>query len=238
MNLKKLVLKQLRPIGIELGKLTHPEGSCLISMGQTRVLCTASVEDKVPSFLKNTGRGWVTAEYGMLPRSTHTRQERERSRGKPNSRALEISRLIGRSLRASVNLESLGERSIILDCDVLQADGGTRCCAISGAAVALYQALEHLVGQGELPANPMHTLVAALSVGLIEGEPVVDLNYEEDSQAAVDLNVVMTGEGKLVEIQGTAEKSPFNRRELDKMLDLARLGIEELIRIQKEALRL
>ena len=238
MSAKTLVLAQLRPIKLELGKLAHPEGSCLISMGLTRVLCTATVEDKVPRFLQDTGRGWVTAEYGMLPRSTHTRQERERTRGRPNSRALEISRLIGRCLRAGVDLKSLGERTVILDCDVLQADGGTRCAAINGAAVALHQALEHLVRQGELTANPMHTMVAAVSVGLVDRKPVLDLDYGQDSQAAVDMNVVMTGEGAFVEIQGTAEQSPFDRQELDKMLDLARLGIEELIRQQRKALGL
>jgi len=238
MRRKTAAPEQLRPVGIETGKLTHPEGSCLFSMGQTRVLCTASVEDKVPAFLQEAGRGWVTAEYGMLPRSTHTRQERERTRGKPNSRALEISRLIGRCLRACVDLKSLGERTVILDCDVLQADGGTRCCAVNGAVVALYQALEHLVSEGGLQSNPMHILVAAVSVGLIEGRPALDLDYSEDSRAAVDMNVVMTDRGGFVEVQGTAEKTPFERRELDEMLELAGVGIEELVRRQREALGL
>ncbi|MBN2289300.1 MAG: ribonuclease PH [Candidatus Glassbacteria bacterium] len=238
MSLETQAIEQLRPVAIEPGILVHPEGSCLFSMGRTRVICTATVEDKVPPFLLDTGRGWVTAEYGMLPRSTHTRQVRERTRGRPDSRALEISRLVGRCLRATMDLGSLGERTVTLDCDVLQADGGTRCCAINGAAVALCQALESLVGRGELKANPMHTLVAGLSVGLVRGEPVLDLDYEKDSQAEVDMNVVMTAGGGFVEIQGAAEKSPFDRGQLDLMLELARLGIGEIIRRQREALGL
>ncbi|MFC1537751.1 ribonuclease PH [Gemmatimonadota bacterium] len=238
MSLKSIALEQLRPIEIEIGKLLHPEGSCLFSMGRTRVLCTATVEDKVPPFLQDTGKGWVTAEYGMLPRSTNTRQERERTRGKANSRALEISRLIGRSLRACVDLQALGRRTVILDCDVLQADGGTRCCAVNGAAIALHQALQQLVDQGRLPDNPMRTLAAAVSVGMVQGEPALDLDYEKDSGAGVDMNVVMNGEGRFIEIQGSAEKSTFSRGELDRLLELSGLGIEEILRRQRETLGL
>ena len=238
MSLKSLALEQLRTIEIELGKLIHPEGSCLFSMGRTRVLCTATVEEKVPPFLQDTGKGWITAEYGMLPRSTNTRQERERTRGKANSRALEISRLIGRSLRSCVDLQALGQRTVILDCDVIQADGGTRCCAINGSSIALHQALEKIVGQGQLKANPMQTMAAAVSVGIVQEEPVLDLDYDKDSRAEVDMNVVMNGEGEYIEIQGSAEKSTFTREELDRMLKLAGFGIREILQRQRETLGL
>jgi ribonuclease PH len=219
--------------------MAHAEGSCLASMGLTRVLCSATVEEKLPPFLEGAGKGgWVTAEYGMLPRSTHTRQQRERARGSANSRALEISRLIGRALRIAVDLPSLGERTVTLDCDVLQADGGTRCCAVNGAVVALHLALGKLVAGGKLAANPLKTLVAAVSVGLVDGAPRLDLDYALDSRAGVDLNVVLTAGGKLVEIQGTAEHEPFDRGQLDELLDLAGEGIDRLIAIQKEVLGL
>ena len=227
---------ELRPVEFELDYNVHAEGSCLASMGETRVLCTATVEQRVPPFLEGKGQGWVTAEYGMLPRSTHSRQQRERSRSGANSRALEISRLIGRALRIAVDLESLGERTVILDCDVIQADGGTRCCAINGAVVALYKALSRLAEQGELEPDPMTGLIAAVSVGLVDGNLVLDLDYEADSRAEVDMNVVMTASGELVEIQGTAENKPFGQSELNEMLSLARSGIEKLITIQKKVL--
>jgi len=227
---------ELRTVEFELDYNVHAEGSCLASMGETRVLCTATVEQRVPPFLEGKGQGWVTAEYGMLPRSTHSRQQRERSRSGANSRALEISRLIGRALRIAVDLESLGERTVILDCDVIQADGGTRCCAINGAVVALYKALSRLAEQGELEPDPMTGLIAAVSVGLVDGNLVLDLDYEADSRAEVDMNVVMTASGELVEIQGTAENKPFGQSELNEMLSLARRGIEKLITIQKKVL--
>ena len=228
---------ELRPVLLAPGWMAHAEGSCLAEMGLTRVLCSATVEEKLPPFLEHAGKGgWVTAEYGMLPRSTHTRQQRERSRGSANSRALEISRLIGRALRIAVDLPALGERTITLDCDVLQADGGTRCCAINGAVVALHLALGKLVGEGKLTANPLKTLVAAVSVGLVDGAPRLDLDYALDSRAEVDLNVVMTAGGRLVEVQGTAEHEPFDRSQLNELLDLAGQGIGHLIAIQKEVL--
>ena len=227
---------ELRPVEFELDCNVHAEGSCLASMGKTRVLCTATLEEKIPLFLEGLGKGWVTAEYSMLPRSTHSRQPRERSRGAANSRALEISRLIGRVLRIAVDLESLGERTIILDCDVIQADGGTRCCAINGAVVALHSALSGMVKKGELEGNPISELIAAVSVGLVDGKMVLDLDYQADSRAEVDLNVVMTEQGKLVEIQGTAESKPFAETELREMLSLARAGIEKLITWQKKVL--
>jgi len=233
---KKKVRTALRPVSFKLGYLANAEGSCLFSMGKTVVLCAATVEEKVPPFLEGKGQGWVTAEYGMLPRSTHKRQVRERSTGKPNSRALEISRLIGRALRMCIDLTTLGERTVILDCDVLQADGGTRCASVNGAVIALYQALKGLVEEGKLKSNPLHTLVAAVSVGLVDSKPVLDLDYDEDSRAEVDMNVIMTADGNLVEIQGAAEKRPFTEEELKEMLDLARKGIGKLINMQKKAL--
>jgi ribonuclease PH len=202
---------QLRPLVIERNFTRHAEGSVLIRMGDTQVLCTASVEENVPPFLRGKGQGWVTAEYGMLPRSTHTRSAREAAKGKQSGRTQEIQRLIGRSLRAVVDLKALGERQITLDCDVLQADGGTRCASITGAWVALYEACEKLVAAGKLPENPVRDHVAAISVGIYKGTPVLDLDYPEDSDCDTDMNVVMTGSGGIVELQGTAEGEPFTR---------------------------
>lgn len=226
---------ELRPVRITRSYLKHPEGSVLIEMGDTAVICTASVEEKVPPFLKGESRGWVTAEYSMLPRSTGVRNLRE-SRGRVNARNLEIQRLIGRSLRSVVDLKGLGERTILLDCDVIQADGGTRTAAISGSFVALFEALLFLQGKGLIEKIPLLDYLAAVSVGLIQGAPQLDLSFVEDSAAEVDLNVVMTGAGELVEIQGTAEKGTFNRDQLDQFLDLASLGIEALVVKQREAL--
>ncbi|MBW7997040.1 MAG: ribonuclease PH [Candidatus Glassbacteria bacterium] len=227
---------ELRTTRFDAGVSIHAEGSCLAVMGDTRVLCMATIEDGVPPFLDGKGRGWVTAEYGMLPRSTNTRQPRERSRSGAGGRVLEISRLIGRSLRMTVDLEALGERTVTLDCDVIQADGGTRCCAINGAMVALYLALERLVQAGDLPANPCKRLVSAVSVGLVDGSPVLDLDYAADSNAEVDMNVVMTDDGGLVEVQGTAEKEPMSREDLDRLLELTSAGIKTIVELQKEVL--
>ena len=229
---------QLRSVTLERGFARHAEGSVLVSFGHTRVLCTASVDNKVPGFLRGKGEGWVTAEYGMLPRSTHTRSDREAARGKQGGRTLEIQRLIGRTLRACVDRGALGERTITLDCDVLQADGGTRTAAITGACVAVHDALEGLVRAGKLPANPMRDFVAAVSVGIYQGQPVLDLDYPEDSDCETDMNVVMTGSGGFVEVQGTAEGSPFSRAELDALLELAGAGIARLVTEQKQALGL
>jgi len=227
---------QLRPVRITRGFTKHAEGSVLIEFGDTHVLCTASVEDSVPGFLRGQGRGWLTAEYGMLPRSTHTRSGREAARGKQSGRTQEIQRLIGRSLRAVVDLEALGERQIIIDCDVLQADGGTRTASITGACVAVMDALNGLVAQGALAANPMRELVAAISVGVYDGHPVLDLDYPEDSACDTDMNVVMTASGHFVEVQGTAEGAAFDRPTLDALLDLAADGIARLNEIQRHAL--
>ncbi|MEB3188167.1 MAG: ribonuclease PH [bacterium] len=227
---------ELRPVRIERGFTRHAEGSVLVSFGDTRVLCTASLEERVPPFLKGSGKGWVTAEYAMLPRSTHTRSSRESSTGKVGGRTHEIQRLIGRSLRGVIDLQSLGERQIILDCDVLQADGGTRTAAITGAWVALHDALRVGVERGILPRMPELGPLAAISVGIVAGTPCLDLCYEEDSQAETDLNVVATGAGTYVEVQGTAEGAPFDRRQFDALLDLADRGIATLIRHQQEAL--
>jgi ribonuclease PH len=227
---------QLRPVTITRGFTRHAEGSVLIGFGDTRVLCTASVEESVPSFLRGKGQGWLTAEYGMLPRSTHTRSAREAARGKQSGRTLEIQRLIGRSLRAVVDLGALGERQIIVDCDVLQADGGTRTASITGACVAVHDALEGLVSSGRLASNPMRQLVAAVSVGIVDGVPVLDLDYEEDSSCDTDMNVVMTAAGGFIEIQGTAEGTPFDRFELDALLALAEQGIRELVQLQRTAI--
>ena len=229
---------ELRPIRITRGFTRHAEGSVLIEFGETRVLCTASVEESVPPFLRGKGQGWLTAEYGMLPRSTHTRSPREAAKGKQSGRTQEIQRLIGRSLRAVVDMHALGERQITIDCDVLQADGGTRTAAITGACVAVHDALEGLVRAGKLPANPMRDFVAAVSVGIYQGQPVLDLDYPEDSDCETDMNVVMTGSGGFVEVQGTAEGSPFSRAELDALLDLAGAGIARLVAEQKRALAL
>jgi ribonuclease PH len=214
----------------------HAEGSVLIEIGATRVLCTASVEDGVPPFLRGSGQGWVTAEYGMLPRSTHTRTGREAAKGKQSGRTQEIQRLVGRALRAVTDLRALGERQITLDCDVLQADGGTRCAAITGAWLALNDACEQLLARGRIAFNPLRDHVAAVSVGIYRGVPVLDLDYAEDANCETDMNVVMTGRRGLVEVQGTAEGTPFSRDELSQLLDLAETGIVELVGQQKAAL--
>ena len=227
---------QLRQVRLTRNFTRHAEGSVLIEMGDTRVLCTASVEEKVPPFMRGKGEGWVTAEYGMLPRSTHTRSAREAAKGKQSGRTQEIQRLIGRSLRAVVDLKALGERQITLDCDVLQADGGTRCASITGAWVALYEACEKLVAEGKLPANPVADHIAAVSVGIYKGAPVLDLDYPEDSDCDTDMNVVMTGAGGIVEIQGTAEGEAFSRQQMNVLADLAEMGIRQLIAAQKTAL--
>jgi ribonuclease PH len=227
---------QLRPMTITRNYTRHAEGSVLVEFGDTKVLCTASVEERVPPFLKGKGRGWVTAEYGMLPRSTNTRTDREAARGKQSGRTQEIQRLIGRSLRAVTDLGALGERQITLDCDVIQADGGTRCASISGACVALHDALSRLVAAGKLAGHPMRELVAAVSVGIVGGMPVLDLNYEEDSACDTDMNVVMTASGGIIEVQGTAEGEPFSRGELDTLLELAATGIGAIVAAQKSAL--
>src|SRR5690349_3355379 len=211
---------QLRAVRIQRGFTRHAEGSVLVEFGETRVLCTASVEERVPPFLKDTGRGWVTAEYGMLPRSTNTRTDREAARGRQSGRTQEIQRLIGRSLRAVTNLAALGERQIRLDCDVIEADGGTRTAAITGSYVALYQALAKLVAEGKLPALPLTDSVAAISCGVVAGAPVLDLDYAEDSSAETDANFVMTGTGGIVEIQATAEGAPFGDHEFARMIEL------------------
>jgi ribonuclease PH len=215
----------------------HAEGSVLVEFGDTQVLCTASVEDSVPPFLRGKGQGWITAEYGMLPRATHTRTAREAARGKQSGRTQEIQRLIGRSLRAIADLKALGERTITLDCDVLQADGGTRTASITGGYVALAQACEHLVRRRLIAANPLHGQVAAVSVGICRGVPVLDLDYDEDSQAETDMNVVMNNGGGFVEVQGTAEGHAFRRHELDALLNLAAAGIGTLFELQEQALK-
>lgn len=214
----------------------HAEGSVLASFGDTQVLCTASIEDRVPGWMRNSGRGWVSGEYGMLPRSTHTRSGREASRGKQGGRTLEIQRLIGRSLRAITDLEALGERSVMLDCDVIQADGGTRTAAISGAYVALAIAMQRLSRTGRLKKNPLHGQVAAISVGIYRGVPVLDLDYAEDSEAETDMNIVMNDAGHFIEVQGTAEGHAFTDAELTAMIGLARGGIEHIIAAQNEAI--
>ena len=227
---------QLRPVTITRGYTKHAEGSVLIAFGDTKVLCTASVEDKVPGFLKGKGQGWLTAEYGMLPRSTHTRTDREAARGKQSGRTQEIQRLIGRSMRAVVDLKALGERTIQIDCDVLQADGGTRTASITGAWVAVHDAITGVIKSGALAANPLRDHVAAISVGIFEGVPVLDLDYAEDSNCDTDMNVVMTGAGAFVEVQGTAEGAAFDRKEMNALLDLAGAGITNLIAKQKQAI--
>ena len=227
---------QLRPVRITRGFTIHAEGSVLIEFGQTRVLCTASVEDKVPPHKRGSGEGWVTAEYGMLPRATHTRGDREAARGKQSGRTQEIQRLIGRSLRAVFDLKALGERTIALDCDVLQADGGTRTAAITGAFVAAQDAVNKLIAQGKLAKSPIIGPVAAISVGIVEGTPVLDLEYVEDVACDTDMNVVMTGAGHFVEVQGTAEGVAFTRAEMDRLLQLAEKGIAELVTLQSQAL--
>lgn len=227
---------QLRPVKITRGIMKYAEGSALIETGETKVLCTATIEDRVPPFLKDTGKGWVTAEYSMLPRSTKERITRDSVRGKIGGRSHEIQRIIGRVLRSVIDLGKLGERSITIDCDVLQADGGTRTASITGAFVALSDAALNLIRQGVISENPIVDFIAAVSVGIVGGKPALDLNYEEDSKAEVDMNVAMTGSGLLVEVQGTAEGKPFSKRNLNALIKLSEKGIFELIEKQKEIL--
>ncbi|MEM6606234.1 MAG: ribonuclease PH [Pseudomonadota bacterium] len=227
---------ELRSVSLQRNFTCYAEGSVLVSFGATRVLCTASIEESVPRFLRGSGSGWITAEYGMLPRSTGTRTNREATRGKQGGRTMEIQRLIGRSLRAAVDLTHLGEHTITLDCDVLQADGGTRTASITGAFVALVDAINVLQRSKRISGDPLRFFVASVSVGIVAGQPILDLNYEEDSSAETDLNVVMSETGDFIEVQGTAEGAPFHRGELDAMLDLASSGIEELIQQQRSAL--
>jgi ribonuclease PH len=226
----------LRLVTLERGYTRHAEGSVLVSFGDTKVLCTASVEEKVPPFKRGSGQGWLTAEYGMLPRATHTRSDREAAKGKQSGRTQEIQRLIGRSLRSVFDLNALGERTISLDCDVLQADGGTRTAAITGAFVAAHDAVTLLMARGLLQASPIRDFVAAVSVGVVQGVPLLDLEYTEDSACDTDMNVVMTGSGGFVEVQGTAEGAPFSRAEMDALLALADKGIRELNALQRQAL--
>ena len=226
----------LRPVRFTRGYTIHAEGSVLIEFGHTRVLCTASVEDKVPPHKRGSGEGWVTAEYGMLPRATHTRGDREAARGKQSGRTQEIQRLIGRSMRAVFDLKKLGERTIHLDCDVIQADGGTRTAAITGAFVAAQDAVASLVARGALARSPIRDAVAAVSVGMLKGTPLLDLDYEEDSACDTDMNVVMTGAGSFVEVQGKAEGAAFSRAEMDGLLDLAQAGIADLVLMQRRSL--
>ena len=226
----------LREVRLTRNYTRHAEGSVLVEFGDTRVLCTASIDEKVPPFLRGQGKGWLTAEYGMLPRSTHTRIDREAAKGKQSGRTQEIQRLIGRSLRAVFDLQKLGERTISLDCDVLQADGGTRTAAITGAMVAAYDAFSRLLAQGAIPAIPLRHFVAAISVGVYQGQPVLDLDYPEDSGCDTDMNVVMNDAGHFIELQGTAEGDAFDRATMNQLLDLAEAGISELIRKQKQAL--
>ena len=226
----------LRPVTLQRAYTCHAEGSVLVSFGQTQVLCTASVEEKVPPHKRGSGQGWVTAEYGMLPRATHTRSDREAAKGKQSGRTQEIQRLIGRSLRSVFDLQALGERTIALDCDVLQADGGTRTAAITGAFVAAHDAVSWLLAKGKLTASPIRGFVAAVSVGVVQGTPLLDLEYTEDSACDTDMNVVMTGNGGFVEVQGTAEGAPFTRTEMDRLLALADQGIRDLVAMQQRAL--
>jgi len=228
--------REMRRIKIVRNYIIHAEGSAYVEMGNTRVVCTATLDYGVPQFLRGSGSGWVTAEYGMLPRSTQERMVRESAAGRRGGRTLEIQRLIGRSLRAVTDLKALGDFTIWVDCDVIQADGGTRTAAINGAYVALHDALRRMIKKGKLEELPLSDAVAAVSVGIVDGEPLLDLDFEEDSNAEVDMNVVMTGKGDLVEVQGTAEKRAFSRQELDNILDLAGRGIEEVIRLQRKAI--
>ncbi|TPG71395.1 ribonuclease PH [Brevibacillus laterosporus] len=227
---------QLRPVKITRNYIKHAEGSCLIEVGDTKVICTATLEEKVPPFMRNGGKGWITAEYSMLPRATETRNARESSRGKVGGRTMEIQRLIGRALRSVVKLEAMGERTIWLDCDVIQADGGTRTASITGAFVAMVDAMNRLVTAGTWKELPITDFLAATSVGVVDGKPVLDLNYKEDSSAMVDMNVIMTGAGKYVELQGTGEESPFSTEELMQLLALGQKGVQDLIELQKEVL--
>ena len=227
---------QIRPVTFTRNYTLHAEGSVLVEFGNTKVLCTATVESGVPRFMKGQGKGGITAEYGMLPRSTHTRNGREAARGKQSGRTMEIQRLIARSLRAAVDLKALGENTITIDCDVIQADGGTRTASITGACIALVDALNWMVKQGKLKKSPLKQMIAAVSVGIYKGTPVCDLDYAEDSNAETDMNVVMTETGKLIEVQGTAEEAPFSFDEMQEMLKLAKQGIDELFDLQKSAL--
>ncbi|MEK6561755.1 MAG: ribonuclease PH [Candidatus Binatota bacterium] len=228
--------RELRPIVITPSYIKSADGSVFIEVGNTRVICTAKLEDKVPPFLRNSGKGWITAEYGMLPSSSQVRISREAARGRIGGRTHEIQRLIGRSLRTIADLKSLGERTIWIDCDVIQADGGTRTASITGAYVALVEAARQLIKQGVVQKNPIKDSVAAVSVGIVDGKPLLDLNYEEDSRAEVDMNFVMTGSGKFVEVQGTAESAPFTKKGLDRMAEIAQQGIRELLKVQKKVL--
>ena len=229
-------LSEMRPVSIETGFTKHAEGSCLIKVGETHVLCTATIEDRVPPFIKGSGLGWVTAEYGMLPRATNTRMRREAAAGKQGGRTVEIQRLIGRALRAGVDRVALGERQITVDCDVLQADGGTRCAAITGGWVALKLAVQKLMKAGDVISDPLIDPVAAVSCGIYAGQPVLDLDYPEDSEAGVDGNFIMTGSGQLIEVQMSAEGSVFSRTQLDTLLDLAQKGVGELVAAQTRAI--
>lgn len=226
----------LRPVSIERGFIKHAEGSVLITVGDTKVICTASIEDKVPPFLRNSGQGWITAEYSMLPRATAERTQREAARGKLSGRTMEIQRLIGRALRAVISLKDLGERTLWIDCDVIQADGGTRTAAITGAYVAVVEALAGMQVKGQSKPFAVKDYLAATSVGVVGGQLLLDLQYEEDSTAAVDMNVVMTGKGELVEVQGTGEEASFTRAQMNEMLDLAQVGVAQLIQLQKSVL--
>jgi len=227
----------LRKVNIKTDYIKYPEGSCLFEIGQTKVICTASIEDGVPRFLKGNGSGWVTSEYGMLPRSCATRVSRESTRGRTGGRTHEIQRLIGRVMRGVVDLDALGERTIWMDCDVIQADGGTRCASITGSFVALCLALDYMKKQKMIDRIPVKNFVAAVSAGIIDGKDYLDLNYEEDSRAEVDMNIVITDSARLVEVQGTAEREPFSFAQMDKMMELAKKGIKKLIEKQKEALK-
>lgn len=238
MRIDERRIDELRPITITRDFIPHAEGSCLYSLGNTKVVCTASIEQRVPQFLRDSGKGWITAEYAMLPRATETRTSRESSVGRVSGRTHEIQRLIGRCLRSVADLEAIGEVTIWMDCDVLQADGGTRTAAISGSFVALYDALSLLMERKELPVIPISEFVGAVSVGIVDGSYRLDLDFKEDSEAQVDMNIVMTESGKVIEIQGTAEKHPFSRDELDKLYDLADMGIKHIVEHQKEALGL
>ncbi|AWL13427.1 tRNA nucleotidyltransferase [Saliniradius amylolyticus] len=229
-------VSQIRPVTITRNFTCHAEGSVLIEFGNTKVLCNATVEEGVPRFMKGQGKGWVTAEYSMLPRSTHTRSQREAARGKQGGRTLEIQRLIARSLRAAVDLKLLGENTIILDCDVIQADGGTRTASITGACVALVDAINHMRGKGLIKTNPLKHMIAAISVGIYQGTPVADLEYLEDSEAETDMNIVMAEDGRLIEVQGTAEEAPFSFDEMQEMLELSKHALRELFDAQKAAL--
>ena len=226
---------EMRPVSIETGFTKHAEGSCLIKVGDTHVLCTATIEDRVPPFIKGSGLGWVTAEYGMLPRATNTRMRREAASGKQGGRTVEIQRLIGRSLRAGVDRVALGERQITVDCDVLQADGGTRCASITGGWVALRLAVNKLMKAGDVLSDPLTDPVAAISCGIYAGQPVLDLDYPEDSEAGVDGNFVMTGSGRLIEVQMSAEGATFTREQMDALMSLAEKGVSELVALQKDA---